>query len=250
MQVNIFRRYIGQANIGADKLRRRVILIRKSHAVEGGVVQAKLHRERRGGGGVIHLRGRFGLHNADGGAVQSRVIHFVDRLVHIHLVHVHGQLAEAGAHVGARYLVILGEIDISEAQLADVVFQSRSRGVLRRIRVDEGIDDEVIIIHRIGLGAGQAHAAVVQLHIRNINLLVQQRPDIEAHAEVAHGEQRIALLVFEVHAIEVDGVAEIRSELTNTHFCAEFVTQIAFGPARYKILPGGQLQHHHYYDNE
>ena len=250
MQVDVLRRNIGQTNIGADELGRRGVLIGKGHAVERGVLQPKLHRERRGRGGVLHLRGRFGLRNADSRAPQRRVIHLVDGLIHIHRVHIGRELADSGPHVGAGYLVVLGEVDIGEPGLADVVFQGRSRGVLRRVRVDKGVDDEVVVVHRIGLGAREAHAAVVQLHVRHVNLLVQQRPDVDIYAQVAHREQRVAPLVRQVHAVEVDSVAEIGAKLPDAYFRLKLFAQVAFGPAGHKILPGGQLQQHYHRNNE
>ena len=250
LQVNILGRDIGQANFCADKLRRGGVLVHKGHAVERRVVQAQLQGKRLGGAGGFYFGSRFGLHDADGRAPQRRVIHLIDRLIHIYLVHIGRELADTRPNIGARHLVVLREVDISEAGLADVVFQRRGRGVDRCVGVDEGVDDEVVVVHRIGLGAREAHAAVVQLHAGNVYLAVQQGPDVEVDPEVADRQQRVAPLVFQVYAVEVDGVAEVGAEFPDSHLRFELAAQVAFGFAGHKILPGRELKHYDYRDNQ
>ena len=123
LQVNVLRRDVGQANSGANVLARWRVLVHEPHAVERGVAEAELHRNGRGRSRIIHLRSRFGLHDADGSAVQGSVIYLIDGLIHIHLVHVGGELADARPNVRPRHLVELREVDIGEPGLTDVVLQ-------------------------------------------------------------------------------------------------------------------------------
>ena len=63
-------------------------------------------------------------------------------------------------------------------------------------------------------------------------------------------QQGVALLVFQVHAIEVEGVAEIRPKLSYAYLRLELVAQVALGPAGHKVLPGRKLQRYYDYYNK
>ena len=67
---------------------------------------------------------------------------------------------------------------------------------------------------------------------------------------MADGKQRVAPLVFQIHPVEVDGVAEIGAEFPDSNLCLQLAAQVAFGPARHEILPGRELKHNDYRDNQ
>ena len=249
-QINILSRNLGLPDGGADVLRRRVVLIGKRHAVQGQPVDAELQRQRLGGLGAGHFGGGFGLLDADGGAAQRGVIHLIHRVIHIHLVHVHRHLAQLGADVGAGYLIQLREVDVGQPRLADVVLEARRSGVHRRVRVHEGIDNKIVIVHRVGLGAREADAAVVQLNLRDVDFALGQGEDVDAHAQVAHAQQGVALLVFEVHIVEVDGVAKVGAKLPDFYFRAQLILEVALGLAGHEILRRIELKRDNNPDNE
>ena len=67
---------------------------------------------------------------------------------------------------------------------------------------------------------------------------------------MAHRQQGVAPLVGQVHAVEVDGVAEIGSKLPNPYLRAQLIAQVAFGPTRHKVLTRRKLQEHDHCNNE
>ena len=79
---------------------------------------------------------------------------------------------------------------------------------------------------------------------------MQQGPDVKVYAQMTDGQERIASLVGQIHAVQVDGVAKIGAKLGDAHLCVQLVAQVSFGAAGHKILARGKLQHHHHPNNK
>ena len=77
-----------------------------------------------------------------------------------------------------------------------------------------------------------------------------QRPNVNVDPEVAHRQKRVALLVGQVHAVEVESVAEVRSKLPNAYLRLQLIAQVAFRLAGHKVLPRRKLQEYHHRNNE
>ena len=80
--------------------------------------------------------------------------------------------------------------------------------VASRLLFLEGINNELEVSHRVGVGLQQVGFETFHLGIDNLHLMTHQRPEVDLDTQLLEMEQPTVLLVFDIDTQKTDVLAE------------------------------------------